>query len=716
MDDIVGHTSRRLIAQLALQIVIVLAASGTVFAQTYSPAFKAVESQATIAPLGQLVVGNFFGHTSVAAISKSEKAIYFFVPDSMENLILTNVVSLPDTPVAISCGSPVEMEKPDQNPATRIAVLMKPNYACLVHFSKDGEPIVSQEIKIDSLCTGIRTVDLEASGKLDIVTFGRFSLGISVSLNQGGDSFGQAQPVRGSTGAVPFNDIAFADFNGDFVPDMAALDWVNHRLLIFYGRGDGTFAQPVIFNLTGEPSILTVADLSGKGYPDIVVGYTRQNRIDIFSGDGFGRFFLRQTLNTVFPVTSFGMADFSGDGTTDIAAYGGETSEVTVFCYDPVARIFRFAGVAGLGRDYRSMTPIYFPTRFRADIVASSPTQKFLKVLKSAVRFIKSPDILVPVRSGSEFLTVCGTDTSNYLIVTDSTGEVTSRYYSGRGTMDVQSEVDLRTRGKPAAVQLLSSDPVYLLVSYADAGLLNLYEMPGDENDVREITAETQFMPFSAAGKVDARSAVVGAAYVSRQDSAVAVSVFTSTKTKGEFTEKDYTVPGKSKYLTSTLALDPTQTYFGLVEAGQDTLVLTLVNLESNEEMYDTVLASRGYFLETSPGGYPSFAVVKSDTLGVFRIHVGESRTIELHPIINIPFAGGDIESIRIALKESTWFVAYSIPSQNAVFLYVTDGETIRFYKSWHVSDEPADIAISTEQNRIYFLNEMESYVSVHTF
>lgn len=365
MIDIVGIRPVEILRHLLFQTVIVVGFVRVNEAQVYAPVFKTVEMQATVAPLGEMVAGNYYGRNSIAAISKVEKAIYFFEPDSLENLILTNVVSLPDTPISIAKGQEVVLDSGDhEKHFDKIAVLMSGHAVILVSFGKDGRPVVSQTAPTDPYTTDVRTADLETDGRLEIITFGKFCLGVSVTENMGDGRLQEAHLLQGPLGSTPFSSIAFTDFNGDLVPDMAALDWVNHKLLIFYGRGDGTYAQPVSFPLKAEPSTVAVADLTGNGYPDILIGYARLNRIDLFGGDGFGRFFFKQKLRTDGPISKFVMADFAGDGAMDIAALSSKEKQISLFSYDLVSKNFKYTGAIGIGGDYDDIVPFYFPVGF----------------------------------------------------------------------------------------------------------------------------------------------------------------------------------------------------------------------------------------------------------------------------------------------------------------------------------------------------------------
>ena len=688
-------------------------------AQVYDPIFKSVEMQATITPLGEMVVGNFFGKTGIAAIAESEKAIYFFEPDSSENLILTDVVNLPDTAIAISAGKEVFIGKSTvADPWSKLAVLMKSHYVELISFGSNGQPIISKVVKTDQYSTKIRTADLEASGRLDMVTFGRFSLGVCIADNPGNGQFVETHQLKGPLGNIPFSDVVLTDFNGDLVPDIAALDWVNHRLMIFYGRGDGSFAPPVSFKLTAEPSTLAVADLNGNGYVDIVLGYKRLNRIDIYTGDGSGRFYLRQTLKTMGPISKFAIADFKGDGTADIAALSELTKDITVFSFDALTRSFHYAGAVGVGDDYDDIVPFYFPHRKSADLVASSPTEKYIKVLKSRVLFNKAPDFLVPVSSHPEFMSVCGTDTSSYLVVGSASGRINARFFRGSFSSGANSAVDWQSEGTPNLTELISPPrvPPRLLVTYNNADMISLYSVTRSARGVGISTAQTAFLPFATTGVSFSDSSVIAAAYRIHPDSTIGISVFSSLKGKNEFIENDYSVDEKRSYLASAITIQPTLSFLRVWRVTADTLSLSCSSFPDDKTFTLPVRASDAKFVRNSIGGLPIFASKCLDTLNLFELSLTGPGRVVLDTISQIPFSNSGLATLGITSYDSTYYVTYFNNADSSVLLYTVKGDHSHFVKSWRVAAQPEDTSVSPLLNSVFLLNRRESYVSIHYF
>ena len=91
-----------------------------------------------------------------------------------------------------------------------------------------------------------------------------------------------------------FSDIAVSDFNRDGKPDIAAASAATSIILIFRGKGDGTFFAPNSVS-TGSfgPTSIAVGDENRDGIPDLIAALgvgINPNSIGVLHGIGDGRF------------------------------------------------------------------------------------------------------------------------------------------------------------------------------------------------------------------------------------------------------------------------------------------------------------------------------------------------------------------------------------------------------------------------------------------
>ena len=136
---------------------------------------------------------------------------------------------------------------------------------------------------------------------------GTYTLKTTISIQQGPTSY-------------PF---VSADFNGDGIPDLAVPLYGSNEIAILLGKGDGTFATPIMATVPGFPVDITQvvdADFNGDGIPDLAVIDSDNSVVDVLLGNGDGTFVAEATNPPISGIPShIATGDFNGDGTTDLA-------------------------------------------------------------------------------------------------------------------------------------------------------------------------------------------------------------------------------------------------------------------------------------------------------------------------------------------------------------------------------------------------------------
>jgi hypothetical protein len=146
---------------------------------------------------------------------------------------------------------------------------------------------------------------------------------IAILLGKGDGTF--AAPVMASSpGTNPINaQSVVGDFNGDGIPDLAVIDSADSSLDILLGNGDGTFTtvamQPT---LSGTPSYIATGDFNGDGKLDLAVA-ENDGTVAILLGNGDGTFAASGSVNSGISGSPIAVADFNGDGKPDIAVAAG---------------------------------------------------------------------------------------------------------------------------------------------------------------------------------------------------------------------------------------------------------------------------------------------------------------------------------------------------------------------------------------------------------
>ncbi len=159
------------------------------------------------------------------------------------------------------------------------------------------------------------TADFNRDGKADLAIL---TGALVVFLGKGDGTFGAPQSL-----AIPdftVNYLVTADLNGDGFPDILAVGESN--IYAFLGKGDGTFS-PIAGSIAASNPALAVGDFNGDGKPDLAFANKGASALNVLPGKGDGTF--GTAIVTTLPAPALGeqtniaAADFDGDGRLDIA-------------------------------------------------------------------------------------------------------------------------------------------------------------------------------------------------------------------------------------------------------------------------------------------------------------------------------------------------------------------------------------------------------------
>jgi hypothetical protein len=117
--------------------------------------------------------------------------------------------------------------------------------------------------------------------------------------------------------------LAIGDFNRDGEPDIVAAG--DGYACVYRNNGDGTFAVPQTYAVTGSPTsnAVAVGDFNRDGKLDIVTANS-DSTMSVLLNNGNGTFGAAQNYAIGGPGNSVAVGDFNHDGNLDVATAGAE--------------------------------------------------------------------------------------------------------------------------------------------------------------------------------------------------------------------------------------------------------------------------------------------------------------------------------------------------------------------------------------------------------
>ena len=175
--------------------------------------------------------------------------------------------------------------------------------------------------------------DVNADGRPDLLAASSTTSTVSVLLGNGNGTFRQPVDYATGPGSTP-TSAALADVNADGRLDLLTANYGANAAGVLLGAGGGAF-QPVAAYSTGpgtQPYGLAVADITGDGRPDVVTTNYTASTATVLPGNGDGTFQPPVSYSTGTGGTPYGVAvaDVNGDGKPDVLAANASDGTVGV--------------------------------------------------------------------------------------------------------------------------------------------------------------------------------------------------------------------------------------------------------------------------------------------------------------------------------------------------------------------------------------------------
>ena len=174
---------------------------------------------------------------------------------------------------------------------------------------------------------GVKMVDLNGDGKLDLVAANAGSNTASVWLGNGDATFGARSDV--ATGLAP-KMIAVGDLNGDGKPDLVSANQDASTVSVLLGNGAGGFAAKVDYGTCSNTHEAALGDFNGDGNLDVITACWGGSVVSVLLGNGDGTLRAKVDYATGAAPHSVVVGRFDGDAFLDAAVANHDGNTVSV--------------------------------------------------------------------------------------------------------------------------------------------------------------------------------------------------------------------------------------------------------------------------------------------------------------------------------------------------------------------------------------------------
>jgi hypothetical protein len=237
-----------------------------------------------------------------------------------------------DTPVSVGTGlGPHDMAVADFDRDGRMDLAATSGSGGLSVFTGNGDGTFAGERMLPpAFGSQIEAADVNADGAADLVVPGTSSAApvVMVYLGRGDGTF---QPPK--TTALPAVGVSakVADVNGDGRADLL-LSAPSGGLCRLLGNGDGTFQPAAVYAAGKSPLAMDIGDFNNDGRVDVVTAANTDSSADVLLGNGDGTFQAPRVTAVGYNMAGMAAGDFNGDGRLDFATIAADNTNVPAMC------------------------------------------------------------------------------------------------------------------------------------------------------------------------------------------------------------------------------------------------------------------------------------------------------------------------------------------------------------------------------------------------
>ncbi len=192
---------------------------------------------------------------------------------------------------------------------------------------------LSETLTVVGTPLGLRAVDLELDGDVDLCTIGAEAGALTVIRNDGLGGLTVEAPI--AIQPLP-TDFVVGDYDADGIIDVVVAHLSRADLLLVRGKADGTFEAPQSLELPRgtRASGIALADLTEDGFADLVICDTDNERVIVEIGSAMGLGMNRVIQAVGVRPLAVSVGNLDSDSTPDVAVSNFDSETVEVLEWD----------------------------------------------------------------------------------------------------------------------------------------------------------------------------------------------------------------------------------------------------------------------------------------------------------------------------------------------------------------------------------------------
>ncbi len=204
--------------------------------------------------------------------------------------------------------------------------------ALVVGLSSGSNTWTTKQIPVPVNTGPVVTADFNHDGHQDLATAAVNGIYVFSGDGKGNFTLSQTLPIAYQVpcaGAIHcgWTDLEAADIDGDGNIDLLFPIADKNLILIYYGRGDGSFESPVSLSTADDVRFVTLHDMNGDGFPDLIL--SGHALVRILHGLGHRTFEATPNYYAANPYPQkVRVADVNGDGNPDLLVPNGGYSSI----------------------------------------------------------------------------------------------------------------------------------------------------------------------------------------------------------------------------------------------------------------------------------------------------------------------------------------------------------------------------------------------------